>query len=115
MHICEFLNIEKPKSFKAPSYTVKGELKGDFFDELTECTDNSIKLLKNYLVTPDGKYGINREERGKGYKYQALYAYKLYFKQTDDENILSYLDELIHQHHDLLCGYQQEEFRFQVL
>ena len=56
--ICEFLNIEKPKSFKAPSYTVKGELKGDFFDELTECTDNGIKLLKNYLVTPDGKYGI---------------------------------------------------------
>ena len=56
--ICEFLNIEKPKSFKAPSYTVKGELKGDFFDELKSCTDNSIKLLKNYLVTPDGKYGI---------------------------------------------------------
>jgi 23S rRNA pseudouridine955/2504/2580 synthase len=40
----------------------------------------------------DGKYGINRDERAKGYKYQALYAYKLYFKQTDDDNILSYLD-----------------------
>ena len=40
----------------------------------------------------DGKYGINRNERAKGYKYQALYAYKLYFKQTDDENILSYLE-----------------------
>lgn len=40
----------------------------------------------------DGKYGINRNERAKGYKYQALYAYKLYFKQTDDDNVLSYLD-----------------------
>ena len=40
----------------------------------------------------DGKYGINRNERAKGYKYQALYAYKLYFKQTEDENILSYLE-----------------------
>lgn len=57
-YICDFLNIDKPKSFKAPSYTVKGELKGDFFEELKACTDNGIKLLKNYLVTPDGKYGI---------------------------------------------------------
>ena len=40
----------------------------------------------------DGKYGINREERAKGYKYQALYAYKLYFKKTDNETVLSYLE-----------------------
>ena len=40
----------------------------------------------------DGKYGINRDERSKGYKYQALYAYKLYFKKSDDESILSYLE-----------------------
>ena len=40
----------------------------------------------------DGKYGVNRNERAKGYKYQALYAYKLYFKETDEDNILSYLE-----------------------
>ncbi len=40
----------------------------------------------------DGKYGINREERAKGYKYQALYAYKLYFKKTGEMNLLSYLE-----------------------
>lgn len=40
----------------------------------------------------DGKYGINREERAEGYKYQALYAYKLYFKKTEDRNALSYLE-----------------------
>ena len=41
----------------------------------------------------DGKYGINRDERSKGFKYQALYAYKLYFKRTGDDNALSYLED----------------------
>ncbi len=40
----------------------------------------------------DGKYGINRNERQKGFKYQALYAYKLGFAKTEEENILSYLE-----------------------
>lgn len=40
----------------------------------------------------DGKYGINREEKQKGYKYQALYAYRLTFKRTDRADVLSYLN-----------------------
>ncbi len=40
----------------------------------------------------DGKYGVNRNERQKGYKYQALYAYKLTFAVTKVENALSYLE-----------------------
>lgn len=40
----------------------------------------------------DGKYGINRGERAEGYKYQALYAYKLYFKSCEEKNLLSYLE-----------------------
>ena len=40
----------------------------------------------------DGKYGINRDERADGYKYQALYAYKLYFKKSAEKNIFSYLE-----------------------
>ena len=39
----------------------------------------------------DGKYGINREEKRHGYKYQALYSYKLRFSEGDGENVLSYL------------------------
>ncbi len=39
----------------------------------------------------DGKYGVNREEKRRGYKYQALYAYKLSFTDDGEENILSYL------------------------
>ena len=40
----------------------------------------------------DGKYGVNREDRGRGYKYQALYAYKLAFKKTEKKDLLSYLE-----------------------
>ena len=40
----------------------------------------------------DGKYGINREERQRGYKYQALYAYSLTFEKTEEKNALSYLE-----------------------
>ncbi len=45
-----------------------------------------------HSLVGDGKYGINRDEKAKGYKYQALYAYKLYFKNTDRDDILSYLE-----------------------
>ncbi len=40
----------------------------------------------------DGKYGVNRSDREQGYKYQALYAYKLYFKKCEEESLLSYLE-----------------------
>ena len=40
----------------------------------------------------DGKYGINRDDRQKGFKYQALYAYKLIFPATERDNSLSYLE-----------------------
>jgi 23S rRNA pseudouridine955/2504/2580 synthase len=40
----------------------------------------------------DGKYGINREEARKGYKFQALYAYRLSFRQVEREGALKYLE-----------------------
>ena len=40
----------------------------------------------------DGKYGVNRDEKRRGYKYQALYAYKLSFLEDSEDNILSYLE-----------------------
>ena len=46
-----------------------------------------------HALLGDGKYGINRDERSKGFKYQALYAYKLYFKRTEKDNALSYLED----------------------
>ncbi|MBQ3056345.1 MAG: RluA family pseudouridine synthase [Clostridia bacterium] len=40
----------------------------------------------------DGKYGKNRAEKGRGYKYQALYAYKLIFDRVGTDSMLSYLE-----------------------
>ena len=40
----------------------------------------------------DGKYGVNRDDRHRGFKYQALYAYKLAFSRTKTEDSLSYLE-----------------------
>ena len=41
----------------------------------------------------DGKYGVNREDRHKGYKYQALYSYRLRFSCDKSEaTVLDYLD-----------------------
>ena len=39
----------------------------------------------------DGKYGVNREERAKGYKHQALYAVRLRFDFANSDGVLGYL------------------------
>ncbi len=39
----------------------------------------------------DGKYGINREDKKMGYKFQALYSYKLKFCPKDENSMLAYL------------------------
>lgn len=40
----------------------------------------------------DGKYGVNREDRSRGYKYQALCSYKLKFSfDTSEPTVLDYL------------------------
>ena len=56
---------------------------------------HQIRAHMAYIGHPllgDGKYGSNRVNKEKGYKYQALYSYKLKFKFTTDAGILSYLD-----------------------
>lgn len=40
----------------------------------------------------DGKYGVNREDKAKGYKYQALYAVRLCFRFREDGGVLEYLN-----------------------
>lgn len=70
---------------------------------------NGISMLEIHLVTGrthqirahmayighplvgDGKYGVNREDREKGYKYQALYAWRLRFDFEDGSGPLGYL------------------------
>lgn len=40
----------------------------------------------------DTKYGLNRMNRDTGYKYQALYSYKIHFRFQTDAGLLQYLD-----------------------
>lgn len=56
---------------------------------------HQIRAHMAYIGHPllgDGKYGSNRVNKDRGYKYQALYSYKLKFTFTTDAGILSYLD-----------------------
>ena len=39
----------------------------------------------------DGKYGVNRDDKARGYKYQALYAYRMIFDFGKDSGYLGYL------------------------
>ena len=40
----------------------------------------------------DGKYGVNRGDKKRGYKFQALYAFRLEFRFTSDGGVLNYLN-----------------------
>lgn len=39
----------------------------------------------------DGKYGVNRDDKKIGYKFQALYSYKLSFSPSNESDLLYYL------------------------
>lgn len=62
--------------------------------ELVTGRTHQIRAHMSYIGHPlvgDGKYGINKEDRAKGYKYQALYSYRLRFDFKDDSGVLGYL------------------------
>lgn len=45
-----------------------------------------------HFLLGDGKYGLNKINKEKGYPYQALYSYKLIFNFSTDGGILNYLN-----------------------
>ena len=49
---------------------------------------------RGHPLLGDGKYGVNRDDKKRGYKFQALYAYRLMFRfKPGEATALDYLDK----------------------
>lgn len=62
--------------------------------ELVTGRTHQIRAHMAFIGHPllgDGKYGVNRNEKARGYKYQALYAWRLRFDFADADGVLGYL------------------------
>lgn len=63
--------------------------------ELVTGRTHQIRAHMSHIGHPllgDGKYGINRDDKRQGYKFQALYAYRLEFRFKNKGTVLDYLD-----------------------
>ncbi len=77
-------------------YRVLAEKNGDALLEIALLTGRThqIRAHMAHIGHPlwgDGKYGINRDDRARGYKFQALCSYRLRFAFSANAGVLSYL------------------------
>ncbi len=77
-------------------YKLVKEHKGESLIEVELVTGRThqIRAHMAHIGLPllgDGKYGINRADKDRGYKYQALYSYRLIFDFKDVDGALGYL------------------------
>ena len=79
------------------AYKVLETCNGDSLLEVDLITGRTHQIRAHmayigHFLLGDGKYGINKINKEKGYPYQALYSYKLIFNFSTDGGILSYLN-----------------------
>ena len=77
-------------------YRVLSEKNGNSLLEVELVTGRTHQIRAHlafvgHPLLGDGKYGINRTERERGYKHQALYAVRLRFDFREDAGALGYL------------------------
>lgn len=77
-------------------YRVLAEKNGNSLLEVELVTGRTHQIRAHmahigHPLLGDGKYGVNRGEKRDGYKYQALYAYRIRFDFVDDSGTLGYL------------------------
>ena len=78
-------------------YTVIGEKDGDALLDVELVTGRTHQIRAHmasigHPLLGDGKYGINREDKRDGYKYQALYSRYVRFDIKEDAGEFSYLN-----------------------
>ena len=93
-----YTSSDKPRDAKriATRYRVLAEKNGDSLIEVELLTGRTHQIRAQFAeighpLLGDGKYGVNRDDRRRGYKFQALYAYRLRFDFADTTGALGYL------------------------
>ena len=88
-----------PKGAKeiVTKYRVIAEAGGNALLEVELLTGRTHQIRAHlahigHPLVGDGKYGVNKDDRKKGYKYQALCSYKLRFAFRTDAGVLNYLN-----------------------
>ena len=97
-NLVSVIDEEKPGWKKIiTKYRVLAEAKGLSLLEVELVTGRTHQIRAHmahigHPLLGDGKYGVNRKDRERGYKFQALYAYRLSFRFASSEGALGYLN-----------------------